>query len=86
MAKNWYVYVGLATVFISAFVLLFLFHNLEQLSVQCKADPSFSELCGQLSGFSLSMLIVLLIIGGFVITITATAYILISAGSSSGEE
>ena len=77
---NWYVYIGLASVFIAAFVLLFIFHSIEQLGVQCKADQSYSPLCTQLSGFSMSMLVILLIIGGFVITITATAYILLSAG------
>jgi hypothetical protein len=80
---NWYVYIGLATVFIATFSLLFIFHSLEQFSLQCEANQSSSPLCSQLGGFSLSMLIVLLIIGGFVITITATAYILLSAGQSS---
>jgi len=77
---NWYVYVGLATIFIAAFTLFFIFHSIEQLSLQCEADPSHSPLCAQLGGFSMSMLMVLLIIGGFVITITATAYIMLSAG------
>ena len=77
---NWYVYVGLVTIFVAAFTLFFVFHSLEQLSLRCETDPSSSSLCAQLSGFSMSMLIVLLIIGGFVITITATAYILLAAG------
>jgi len=77
---NWYIYVGLATVFIAAFTLFFIFHSLEKISLQCKADPSHSILCNQLSGFSMSMLIVLLIIGGFVITISATAYIMMAMG------
>lgn len=75
-----YVYVGLATIFIAAFALFFIFHSLEQLSLKCETEPSSSPLCSQMSGFSLSMLIVLLIIGGFVITITATAYIMLAAG------
>lgn len=77
---GWYIYVGLATVFVAVFALFFIFHTLEQLAAQCKEDPSSSPLCGQLNMFSMSMLIVLLIIGGFVVTITATAYIMISAG------
>jgi len=76
---NTYVYVGLATIFIAAFALFFVFHSLEQLSLQCEADLESSPLCAQLSGFSMSMIIVLLIVGGFVITITATAYIMLSA-------
>lgn len=77
---NWYIYIGLASIFIAAFTLFFIFNSLEKLSLQCKADSSFSVLCSQLSSFSMSMLIVLLVIGGFVITITATAYIMLSAG------
>ena len=77
---NWYIYIGLASIFIAAFALFFIFNSLEKLSLQCKADPSFSGICSQLTGFSMSMLIVLLVIGGFVITITATAYIMLSAG------
>lgn len=76
---GWYIYVGLATAFVAVFALFFVFHSIEQLSTQCKENPSSSPLCAQLNMFSMSMLIVLLIIGGFVITITATAYILISA-------
>lgn len=77
---NWYVYVGLATIFIAAFTLFFIFHSIEQLSLQCETDPSSSPLCTQLGGFSMSMLMVLLIVGGFVITITATAYIMLASG------
>ncbi len=75
---NWRMYLGFATIFIAAFLLFFIFHSLEQLSLQCKADPSFSPVCTQLTGFSMSMIIVLLIIGGFVLMISATAYILLS--------
>lgn len=77
---NMYVYVGLVTVFVAIFALFFVFHSLEQLSAQCHENPKASVLCSQMSGFSMSMLIILLIVGGFVITITATAYIMISAG------
>lgn len=75
---NWRMYFGFATIFIAAFSLFFIFHGLEQLSLQCQANPSFSPLCTQLTGFSMSMLIVLLIIGGFVLMISATAYIMLS--------
>ena len=75
---NWHMYFGFATIFIAAFLLFFIFHSLEQLSLQCQADPSFSPICTQLTGFSMSMLIVLLIIGGFVLMISATAYIMLS--------
>jgi len=69
---------GLATIFIAVITLFWLFHSINQIADKCKEDPSFSPACSQLNSFTLSMLIILLIIGGFVIIITATAYILLS--------
>lgn len=74
-----YVYIGLATIFVAAFALFFIFHSLEQLSLQCKAGTQPLPICDKMNGFTISMLIVLLIIGGFVMTITGTAYVLLSA-------
>jgi len=76
---NTYVYVGIITIFIAAFTLFFVFNSLDQLSIQCKANPDYSLMCSKLTGFTMSMLIILLIVGGFVITITASAYIMMSA-------
>lgn len=73
-----YVYLGLATIFIAAFALFFIFHSLEQLSTQCKTDPASSPICDKMNGFTLSMLIILLIVGGFVMTISGSAYIMLS--------
>lgn len=73
-----HIYIGLVVVFISTFLLFFIFDSLEKLSAQCKTeDPP--QICKQLSGFTMSMLIILLIISGFVITITTTAYIMVSS-------
>ncbi len=76
---NWYIYIGLATIVVAAFSLFYIFHSLETFSTQCKANPEFSPICNKFNGFTASMLIILLIVGGFVVTITATAYILLSA-------
>jgi hypothetical protein len=46
---------------------------------ECNKNPDFSPVCKDLNGFTLTVLIVLLIVGGFVVTITATSYILLSA-------
>jgi len=74
-----YVYMGLATIFVAAFALFFIFHSLEQLATQCKSGESALPFCDKLNGFTISMLIILLIIGGFVLTITGTAYVMLSA-------
>ena len=74
-----YVYIGLATIFVAAFALFFIFHSIEQLALQCTTDTTASLICDKMNGFTMSMLIVLLIIGGFVMTITGTAYVMLSA-------
>ena len=80
---NTYVYVGIATIFIACFALFYIFHSIEQLATNCKADPNFSPVCSRFNGFTASMLIILLIIGGFVVTITGTAYIMLAAARES---
>ena len=77
---NMYIYIGLATIIIAAFALFWVFHSMEQFATNCKENPGFSPVCNKFSGFTASMLIILLIIGGFVVTITATAYIMLSSG------
>jgi hypothetical protein len=73
------VFIGLATVFIAVFALFFIFDQIQKLADSCAADPTFSALCKQFTGFTQSLLIVILIIAGFVIIITATAFILLSS-------
>ncbi len=76
MESKFYVYMGLATVFVAVFTLFFIFDNIDALAAKCRANPKHSSVCGQMTGFTLTMIIVLLIIGGLVITVSATAYIL----------
>lgn len=71
------VWMGMTTILIAVFSLFFLFDNIQKLADRCKAGENLA-VCKQLNSFTLSMLVILLIVGGFVITITATAYILLS--------
>lgn len=73
-----HVYIGMATIFVSVFMLFFVFHSLEQLAESCKTEHM--PICDQFTGFTHSMIVILLIISGFVITTTATMYIMFSAG------
>jgi hypothetical protein len=79
MENKFYVYMGLATIFIAVFTLFFIFDRIEIMANKCGQDPNHSPVCKQLTGFSLTMIVVLLIIGGLVIMISATAYIILSA-------
>ena len=72
-----HVYVGLATIFVSVFTLFFIFNSLGDLAASCKVENK--PVCNQFTGFTQSMIIVLLVISGFVIMATATMYIMFSA-------
>lgn len=69
---------GLAAIFIAIFMLFYVFDSLEKFSERCQAGESL-PLCSQLSSMTFSMLIILLMISGFLITICITVYILVSA-------
>jgi hypothetical protein len=71
--------IGLITVFIATFMLFYIFDNLNKLGERCKTEEIKSFFCQQFSGFTLSMLVVLLIIGGFLFVILTTSYILLSS-------
>ena len=70
--------IGIGTVFIAAFMLFYIFDAIQKFSDGCSTGQSPAVICGQLSSFNLSMLIILLIIGGFALIIMATAYVLLS--------
>jgi hypothetical protein len=71
------VFIGLAVVFISVFTLLFIFDSISKLADRCKTENL--EICKLLSGFSLAMLFILLLVSGFVMAILGTVYIIFSA-------
>jgi len=73
------VVIGLAAVFIAVFTLFYIFDQIQKLADSCAASPGANPLCSQFTGFTQSILIVVLIIAGFVVIITATAYILLSS-------
>jgi uncharacterized YccA/Bax inhibitor family protein len=73
-----HIYLSLVVIFIAAFSLFFVFDSLQKLANECKSGAEY-RICTELSGFGFSMLIILLIIGGFVMTISGVVYILLSA-------
>jgi hypothetical protein len=68
---------GILVIIVSIVALFYVFYSLQSLADRCKTEDM--PICKQLSGFTMSMLIVLLMVGGFAITISATAFIMLSA-------
>jgi len=69
--------IGLATIFIATFMLIYVLQSIENIIEKCKADSS-SEICEKLNPFNFPVIIIVLIIAGFIIIICTTAYILLS--------
>jgi type II secretory pathway component PulF len=76
--KNYNLVIGLAAIFISIFMLFFIFDNLEKISDNCRTKGITTGVCQNLTSFTMSMIMVLLIICGFALIISVTAYILLS--------
>lgn len=70
------VYIGLAVVFLSVFMLFFIFDSLEKLATRCETESM--PICNHFTGLTQSMLIVLLIIGSFFMIVATTVYIILS--------
>jgi hypothetical protein len=71
------VYISLAVIFISVFTLLYIFDSISKIADKCKTENL--EICKLLSGFNLTMLFILLLISGFLISIWGAVYIIFSA-------
>ena len=71
--------IGLAVVFISVFMLFFVFDSINKLGERCKIPELRTSVCDRLTGPTQVIIIVLLIIAGFIIIIVTTAYILLTA-------
>jgi len=77
--NNYTIAMGMLTIFISVFMLFFVFDNLENLAEGCKSKGITTGICQYLNTFAISMVMILLIIGGFILIVSVTAYILLSA-------
>jgi predicted PurR-regulated permease PerM len=70
---------GLAVIFIATFMLFYIFDNINKMAEKCKTEEPKTILCSQLSSFTVSMLVILLIIGGFLFVILVITYLLLSS-------
>jgi hypothetical protein len=77
MAFNWKVIgIGLATVFVAIFVLFYIFDNISMIMELCEKNKNLN-IC-TMGSLPLILLMLLLIVGGLIMIINITAYILIS--------
>jgi len=77
MAYNWKVIgISLTTVFIAVFGLFYIFDNISSIMKMCETDKNLN-IC-TLGSLPVIILIALLIIGGLIMIINITAYILLS--------
>lgn len=65
--------IALIIVFIAVFTLFYIFDNLQKISSKCQTEKS--DLCNQLGGFSIPVLVILLMIGGLSLIVCAVSYI-----------
>jgi len=70
---------GLLTVFVAVFMLFYIFDNINKTAEKCKTEEQKSIICQQLTGFTLTMIVLLLIIGGFMFVVLTIFYILLSS-------
>jgi hypothetical protein len=70
--------IGVIVILFAIFALFYVFNAVNELADRCEAGEEL-KICEQMSGFTLSMLIVLLVIGGFVLVISTVVYIMLSA-------
>jgi len=73
------VIIGLLVVFISIFMLFYIFDSLTKLGDNCKVPETRTDVCDRLTGPTQVMVIILLIIAGFIIMVVTTGYILLTA-------
>ena len=68
---------AMVVIFVASLTLMYIFDSLNRLSTKCKNGTAPQDICSAFNGFTMNVLIVLLLIGGFVLIISATVFILI---------
>jgi D-alanyl-lipoteichoic acid acyltransferase DltB (MBOAT superfamily) len=76
--KNYSLVIGMTTIFLAIFMLFFVFDNLEKIADKCKETGAATGVCQHMTAFTMSMIMVLLIISGFILIISVTAYMLLA--------
>ncbi len=78
MKPETHLIIGLLTVFIATFMLIYVVQNIENITRECKKTGTQLTVCRRITGFTFPVIVSLLIISGFIIIICVTTYILLS--------
>jgi len=78
MKPETHLIIGLLTVFIATFMLIYVVQNIENITRECKKTETQLTVCKRITGFTFPVIVSLLIISGFIIIICVTTYILLS--------
>jgi len=65
--------IALIIVFVAIFTLFYIFDNLQKISSNCQTEKS--DLCDQLNGISIPVLVVLLMVGGLSLIVCVVSYV-----------
>lgn len=69
--------IAIVIVFVATFTIFYIVDSLNKLAAECERGAKL-EICEKLSSFSFQMIIILILIGGLVSTISAVGYLLLS--------
>lgn len=78
MKPETHLIIGLLTIFIATFMLIYVVQSIEQITRECKKSGNQLTVCERITGFSFPVIVTVLIISGFIIIICVTTYILLS--------
>lgn len=68
--------IAVVVIFIAAFMLFFVFDSIDKLAKQCSGDNP-PAVCSRMTSLTFPVMVVLLIIGGFVLVICITIFIIL---------
>jgi len=76
-----HVSIGIITVFVAIFMLFYIFDNIDKITKNCQADETIKvcQECCKLGRFGMSILVIVLIVGGLTLVACSTAYILLTS-------
>lgn len=70
------VFTCMTTILIAVVALFFIFAQIDRIASECQVE--WKPVCDKLSGLTLPMLVILLIIGGLTLVISSSAFMLMS--------
>ena len=77
--------IGFLVIFVSVFVLFFIFHSLQEIIQRCDMGQLPADLCTQLKTFSIPSLTFILLIATSLLIVLSTAYQILTKAKESGE-